>query len=89
MFSIRQTVTRAAPAVIICWAARRGISPGRRYVSFDAALREVSERLIEAGDLAGVDPDPETGWRADGTQVAVCSLALGLDYLITEREEDL
>jgi hypothetical protein len=77
-------VIRAAPAAIVGWAATHGISPGRLYVSLDAALREVCERLVEAGAVVRVDPEPETGRRPDGT-VAVRSPALGLDYLITCR----
>jgi hypothetical protein len=84
VFSIRQTLTRAAQPAIIGWAATHGISPGRLYVSLDAALREVCERLVEAGGVVRLEPEPEVDVPAKGTWL-VYSPALGLDYIITER----
>jgi hypothetical protein len=67
MLTLHQQATRFAPSAVGTWVGQHKLGPGRLFVSEDAALREIAERLCELSALTRREPDFETTRHASGS----------------------
>lgn len=81
MFGLIQNATRFAKPAVSAWVGHHKIDRNKRFVSEDAALENVCERLVELSTITRIDPAPVIHRKPDGA-ITVLSDALGIAFMI-------
>ena len=81
MLTLHQTATRFAPPAVSVWVGQHKLGPGRLFLTEDAALWEVCERLCAMAAIVRREPTLSTE-RHDSGAITVRCDPLGVVYVI-------
>lgn len=82
MFGLIQNATRFAKPAVFAWVGHHKIDRNKRFVSEDAALKNVCERLVELSTITRIDPALPVIHRKPDGAITVLSDALGVAFMI-------